>query len=440
MKQLTCEMCGSTELLKQEGIFVCQTCGTKYSVEEAKKMMVEGTVEVTGTVQVDQSNNILAWATRGYQFLKDQKIEKACEYIEQILDIDPYNPDANLMQIMIQMNVSEPFALCTYSLDDIIEMLAYKGDCEILLDILTKEDENGLYDRFFEKLLYHIGDTEGFETVLKRLGKSQDDFSVNMISIGLNSILFANGEVLTKRLVDSFFTGQTNIDLSKQWIKSVNEAFVNNPNVVSVTLPYTVRKLEHAFINCNNLTTIKGLDLLYLEEASYRIMSGCNKFQTFVINDKEINVTEVFKRYNDKYTLDALDLIKFLKNKTTESQASIKTSPSPVPPINTHNSGTTKPSTQFQSSSGGCYVATCVYGSYDCPEVWTLRRYRDNTLGSTWYGRAFIRLYYAISPTLVKWFGKTKWFKKMWKGKLDRMVEKLQADGVENTPYEDKTW
>lgn len=88
----------------------------------------------------------------------------------------------------------------------------------------------------------------------------------------------------------------------------------------------------------------------------------------------------------------------------------------------------------------GCYVATCVYGSYDCPEVWTLRRYRDNMLASTWYGRAFIHTYYAISPTLVKWFGKTKWFKKMWKGKLDRMVAKLQAEGVENTPYNDKPW
>ena len=89
---------------------------------------------------------------------------------------------------------------------------------------------------------------------------------------------------------------------------------------------------------------------------------------------------------------------------------------------------------------GGCYVATCVYGSYDCPEVWTLRRYRDNTLGSTWYGRAFIKLYYAISPTLVKWFGQTDWFKKMWKGKLDKMVKNLQDKGVESTPYDDKEW
>lgn len=90
--------------------------------------------------------------------------------------------------------------------------------------------------------------------------------------------------------------------------------------------------------------------------------------------------------------------------------------------------------------SGGCYVATAVYGSYDCPQVWTLRRYRDYTLAETWYGRAFIRTYYAISPTLVKWFGHANWFKKMWKGKLDRMVSDLNAKGVQDTPYQDRNW
>ena len=28
----------------------------------------------------------------------------------------------------------------------------------------------------------------------------------------------------------------------------------------------------------------------------------------------------------------------------------------------------------------GCYIATSIYGSYDCLEVWTLRRYRDYKL------------------------------------------------------------
>lgn len=88
----------------------------------------------------------------------------------------------------------------------------------------------------------------------------------------------------------------------------------------------------------------------------------------------------------------------------------------------------------------GCYVATCVYGSYDCPQVWTLRRFRDNQLAKTWYGRAFIHTYYAVSPTLVKWFGQTQWFKNMWKPKLDKMVHNLQSQGVESTPYDDRIW
>ena len=89
------------------------------------------------------------------------------------------------------------------------------------------------------------------------------------------------------------------------------------------------------------------------------------------------------------------------------------------------------------NSNQGCYVATCVYGSYDCPQVWTLRRFRDYSLAKSFFGRAFIRLYYAVSPTIVKWFGDTQWFKNMWQGTLDRMVYKLNAQGVEDTPYKD---
>ena len=59
MKALVCEMCNSNDLVKQDGYFVCQCCGTKYSVEEAKKMMIEGTVDVSGsTVKVD---NYMKW-------------------------------------------------------------------------------------------------------------------------------------------------------------------------------------------------------------------------------------------------------------------------------------------------------------------------------------------------------------------------------------------
>lgn len=85
----------------------------------------------------------------------------------------------------------------------------------------------------------------------------------------------------------------------------------------------------------------------------------------------------------------------------------------------------------------GCYVATCVYGSYDCPQVWTLRRYRDNTLDKTPFGKAFIKIYYAVSPKIIKLFGETSWFKSFWKKRLDKMVYKLNGKGIENTPYND---
>lgn len=91
-----------------------------------------------------------------------------------------------------------------------------------------------------------------------------------------------------------------------------------------------------------------------------------------------------------------------------------------------------------KTKQNGCYIATCVYGSYDCPQVWTLRRFRDYMLDVTWYGRLFIKCYYAISPTLVKWFGETKWFRSFWKSKLDKMVADLNRKGVKDTHYHDK--
>ena len=102
-----------------------------------------------------------------------------------------------------------------------------------------------------------------------------------------------------------------------------------------------------------------------------------------------------------------------------------------------------KKQSSSDSSGGakkGCYVATSVYGSYDCPEVWTLRRFRDEVLADTWYGRLFIRVYYAVSPTAVKLFGDCEWFRTFWRGRLDKMVDNLQSEGFESTPYEDTQW
>lgn len=103
------------------------------------------------------------------------------------------------------------------------------------------------------------------------------------------------------------------------------------------------------------------------------------------------------------------------------------------------NSGSSSLGTSSQTTdSGGCYIATAVYGSYDCPEVWTFRRYRDEHLASSAFGRMFIKTYYAVSPTVVKWFGETEWFNRFWRGKLDKIAIDLKRKGYDDTPYLDR--
>lgn len=98
MKRLICEMCGDSNLIKDNGVFVCQSCGCKYSLEEAKKMMVEGVVEVTGTVKVDnteQIENMLVNARRTY---KDGRYQEAQNLYKQVLAEEPNNVEAILFE------------------------------------------------------------------------------------------------------------------------------------------------------------------------------------------------------------------------------------------------------------------------------------------------------------------------------------------------------
>ena len=100
MKQLTCEMCGSTDLMKQEGVFVCQTCGCKYSVEEAKKMMIEGTVDVSGSkVKVDDSEELKNLYQIARRAKDSNNSENAAKYYDMILMKDPQSWEANFYTV-----------------------------------------------------------------------------------------------------------------------------------------------------------------------------------------------------------------------------------------------------------------------------------------------------------------------------------------------------
>ena len=94
MKQLVCEMCGGTELIKQDGMFVCQTCGTKYSVEEAKKMMIEGTVDVQGTVIIDNTSFVQKYLDNARRAKSKEDWQETEKYYNMVEQNEPSNIEA----------------------------------------------------------------------------------------------------------------------------------------------------------------------------------------------------------------------------------------------------------------------------------------------------------------------------------------------------------
>lgn len=200
--------------------------------------------------------------------------------------------------------------------------------------------------------------------------------------------------------------------------------------ITEVIAPNLKEVGEEAFDNCVGLEKI---EVPHLKVIGKNAFSGCNLSDEF-FTSSDISMVYLSKIEQELANNNVIEAIRIYREFTGADLAEAKNAVEKYAQeweINIHkNKGT----------SGGCYVATCVYGSYDCPEVWTLRRYRDCTLAQTWYGRTFIKIYYAISPTIVKWFGNTTWFKKMWQGKLDRMIVNLQKKGFESTPYIDKEW
>ena len=111
MKPLTCEMCGGTDVVKQDGLFICQFCGTKYSVEEARKMMIEGTVEIQGTVKVDNTDQLQNSLNNARNARAKEDWERVEKYYQVVEAIDPqcyeatiYSAFAKLKQTMVDKN------------------------------------------------------------------------------------------------------------------------------------------------------------------------------------------------------------------------------------------------------------------------------------------------------------------------------------------------
>lgn len=418
MKQLTCEMCGGTDLVKQDGMFVCQTCGTKYSVEEAKKMMIEGTVDVSSsTVKVDNSASIENYFKIAESAYESSNQKEAESYCNKIIEIEPENYKAWLLKgkaagwqsTLANIRIEESVNCFTKAVDNAPEDDKYRVKKEasqeienlstVLMTMCCNNFAKFASEDNAASILNNLKLTQLYSLViLVKCGVSADGFKTNIATLISNAAMDAwNNNIY------SDYMGFDGHPSKYQW-----ERYIQQGDYVLLLLHTAIDLCDDD--NKSDVVRYKnmiGVQDKLINSWSYTYSNGGW--------GKDYSLTDEAKQLRT-------DMIMEWHGKIKEIEPSYEIPQRPVP------------------QSGGCYVATAVYGSYDCPQVWTLRRYRDYDLAETWYGRAFIRTYYAISPTLVKWFGHTEWFKRMWRGKLDCMVKDLQEKGYESTPYEDRSW
>lgn len=103
MKRLACEICGSNDFLKKDGVYECQSCGIKFSVEEARKMVVDVNAnsdidfefeekhDYVQPFKEDDITNIDALIRKAKSLYKEGKTDEAYTVFGQVLHIDAEN-------------------------------------------------------------------------------------------------------------------------------------------------------------------------------------------------------------------------------------------------------------------------------------------------------------------------------------------------------------
>lgn len=234
----------------------------------------------------------------------------------------------------------------------------------------------------------------------------------------LKSVIIPNSVQEIGSLAFDECSALTSITISNSVQKIDQYTFSKCSSLTSVTIPSSVRKIgASAFSGCSSLTSITIPSSI--QQIYERAFSGCTALRKLKVE----GVPEIGFFAFEGCNIQIVEASEAWKKRNCNEIKCLREY---------------RPQESTETKRGGCYVATAVYGSYDCPEVWTLRRFRDDTLDRTWYGRAFIHTYYAVSPTLVRWFGACGWFQRLFRAPLDRLVARLHRHGVQDTPYRDK--
>ncbi|MBE6528184.1 MAG: hypothetical protein E7Z64_03320 [Thermoplasmata archaeon] len=109
MKLLKCEVCGSSELTKNsDGLFICDFCGAKYTLEAVQTMLKDNKIDISGSsISIDKSSQLRSFVQAAADACAGLLYDDAARYAQQALDINPNNPDALFVMALYFRSVGD---------------------------------------------------------------------------------------------------------------------------------------------------------------------------------------------------------------------------------------------------------------------------------------------------------------------------------------------
>ena len=115
MEAIKCELCGSNNLVKKDGVYVCQYCGTQYTIEEARNLLrtAEGGIDVSGsTVKVDNTGFVKKYLENARRAKAKEDWAEVEKYYNMVEQNDPSNIEAifysaygKVMQSLVEVDI-----------------------------------------------------------------------------------------------------------------------------------------------------------------------------------------------------------------------------------------------------------------------------------------------------------------------------------------------
>lgn len=213
------------------------------------------------------------------------------------------------------------------------------------------------------------------------------------------------------------------------------ESFLNSCRPKLNEISSILGNNDEDYINISSIIALQSQDIVVqiFNNVQKNLMDSVNSFTP---DYQKLNLLkqayEVFEKCDDILAdISQLELNNNARNKVSNNKEGISEATSTLYKlINPHSRSFTRPSTSSSSgslqSSGGCYIATMAYGDFNHSQVLKLREFRDSVLLKKAIGRLFVKIYYILSPKLVKILEDKKGINGLIRNMLDNLIKELK--------------